>query len=587
MIELKKYWINKKNLIKWQKEPKIAYLKRPNNKTIWFPDGKLNVAQNCLESVRDNKKLAIITIDKNKNIEKYTYSQIFGMVNEFSNFLEKLDKKAKVKNILIHSSASIVSAVSMLSCAKLGIHFSVVFEDLPDQALDIRVKLIKPDIVITRSKEKCNFFIESLRKNNLKKSILINSNNKSKNKKIDYFNFKIYKPNLKTNFTYVNSNKILFTLFTSGSTGEPKGIQHSSGGYLLYSKYTCIKQFGMTHNSVVLVASDAGWINGHTYALFGPLSNGSTTILLEKPLTLIDYNFLNQIIKKFKVSILYLPVTLIRLLKGLVPTKKTFYNNYLKTIGSMGEPLAESVGLWYSKLFFKKLKPVVNTYFQTETGGIIASPKYNEKAKSTFGTVGKPINKFMSFANSSKRKFELKISNPWPGCMINVINGQKYWKKYWDKNKFNLFDIGTYVNKKLVIYGRSDDVINIRGHRLGSGEVESKLLEIKYLLEVCAISEKDYLQGSNIIIFATLKDNTSSNKAENLINKKIIDFFGSWALPKRIYIVNQLPKTKSGKILRRVIRNIYIDPSNKNYGDLSTIINKSSIEDIKRNVIND
>ena len=159
----------------------------------------------------------------------------------------------------------------------------------------------------------------------------------------------------------------------------PKGIVHSSAGYFLYSKYTSAKQFGMKKNSIVLTASDAGWINGHTYSLFSPLALGATTILLEKPMKLINYIFLEKIIKKFKVSILYLPVTLIRLIKSITPENKKIYNHNIKALGSMGEPLAGSVADWFSKLFFIKSKPIVNTYFQTETGGIIASPKYNEK----------------------------------------------------------------------------------------------------------------------------------------------------------------------------------------------------------------
>tara|TARA_B100001057_G_scaffold481397_1_gene555388 strand:+ start:469 stop:2013 length:1545 start_codon:yes stop_codon:yes gene_type:complete len=513
--------------------------------------------------------------------------ELNNIVNNFSDYLNKIPKKNNYKSVLIHSSASIVSAVSMLTFAKLGIHFSVVFEDLPEKALDIRVKLIKPDLIITRSISKCDFFIKSLNRNGLRKSIIINTEKKSYNKKVLYFNFEKKNLNSKSNFNPFSSERLLFTLFTSGSTGEPKGVQHSSGGYLLYSKYSCIEQFGMNKMSRVLVASDAGWINGHTYALFGPLSLGATTILLETPLSLLDYSFLAKILNKYKVTILYLPVTLLRLLKGLIPEKNKIFKNSLQAIGSMGEPLAETVGIWYSKLFFKKLRPVVNTYFQTETGGIIASPKYNQKAESTFGTVGKPINKFLKFLKPSENKFELKIQLPWPGCMVNIINGSKFWNEYWDKNNFKLFDVGSYKNKNLIIHGRSDDVINIRGHRLGSGEIESRLLEIDYLLEACAIAQDNYFEGANLVLFITLKKKIAESKVKSLINEKIVNFFGSFALPKKILVVKELPKTKSGKILRRVLRNIYENPKSNSYGDLSTMINQNSIKNIQNSLIND
>ena len=587
MKNLKKFWLKKSKIIKWKVEPKLAFKKKSDNKILWYPDGKLNIAENCLMHSADKKKTAIISISKEKKIKKYSYLELNNIVNNFSDYLNNISKKNNYKSVLIHSSASIVSAVSMLTFAKLGIHFSVVFEDLPEKALDIRVKLIKPDLIITRSNLKCDFFIKSLHKNGLRKSIIINTKKKSNSKKVLYFDFEKKKLNSKNYFNPFNSERLLFTLFTSGSTGEPKGVQHSSGGYLLYSKYSCIEQFGMNKMSRVLVASDAGWINGHTYALFGPLSLGATTILLETPLSLLDYSFLAKILNKYKVTILYLPVTLLRLLKGLIPEKKKIFKNSLQAIGSMGEPLAETVGIWYSKLFFKKLRPVVNTYFQTETGGIIASPKYNQKAASTFGTVGKPINKFIKFLKPSKNKFELKIQLPWPGCMVNIINGSKFWNEYWDKNNFKLFDVGSYKNKHLIIHGRSDDVINIRGHRLGSGEIESRLLEIDYLLEACAIAQDNYFEGANLVIFITLKKKIVESKVKSLINEKIVNFFGSFALPKKIFVVKELPKTKSGKILRRVLRNIYENPKSNSYGDLSTMINQNSIKNIQNSLIND
>ena len=587
MNNLKKFWLTKSKIIKWKAEPKLAFKNKSNNKISWYPDGKLNVAENCLIHTADKKKTAIISISKEKKIKQYSYLELNNIVNNFSDYLNNIPKKNNYKSVLIHSSATIVSAVSMLTFAKLGIHFSVVFEDLPEKALDIRVKLIKPDLIITRSNSKCDFFIKSLNKNGLRKSIIINTEKKSNNKKVLYFNFEKTNLKSKSNFNPFSSERLLFTLFTSGSTGEPKGVQHSSGGYLLYSKYSCIEQFGMNKMSRVLVASDAGWINGHTYALFGPLSLGATTILLETPLSLLDYSFLAKILNKYKVTILYLPVTLLRLLKGLIPEKNKIFKNSLQAIGSMGEPLAETVGIWYSKLFFKKLRPIVNTYFQTETGGIISSPKYNQKAQSTFGTVGKPINKFIKFLKPSKNKFELKIQFPWPGCMVNVINGSKFWKKYWDKSNFKLFDVGSFKNHNLIIHGRSDDVINIRGHRLGSGEIEARLLEIDYLLEACAIAQNNYFEGANLVLFVTLKNKIAESKIKSLINEKIVNFFGSFALPKKILIVKELPKTKSGKILRRVLRNIYENPKSNNYGDLSTMINKNSIKNIQNSLIND
>ncbi len=163
MRNLKNFWLQKSKIIKWKTKPKLAFKKKKNNKIIWYPDGKLNVAENCLVHSIDKKKTAIISISKEKKIKKYSYLELNNIVSNFSDYLDNVSKKKSIKNILIHSSASIVSAVSMLTSAKLGVHFSVVFEDLPEQALDIRIKLIKPDLIITRSKSKCDFFYKKLK----------------------------------------------------------------------------------------------------------------------------------------------------------------------------------------------------------------------------------------------------------------------------------------------------------------------------------------------------------------------------------------------------------------------------------------
>jgi acetyl-CoA synthetase len=338
----------------------------------------------------------------------------------------------------------------------------------------------------------------------------------------------------------------------------------------------------MNDKSIVLTASDAGWINGHTYALFGPLSFGATSILLESPLILLNESLLNKIIYELKVSILYLPVTVIRILKSTLELK-IYKKSSIKSIGSMGEPLAASVAKWFSKIFSNDKLAVVNTYFQTETGGIICSPKYNsKKPKISHGTVGKPVNKHIKISLEKKfstKESEIKIITPWPGCLKDVINGKRFYSKYWDKKKFNLFDIGQYdKNKNLKVFGRSDDVINVRGHRIGSGEIESSLLELKFIREVCAVSCKDKIEGERIAIIYTSKSKSNND----MIINKLVSHFGSFAKPKFIFQVNHLPKTRSGKLIRRLLRLIIDSPKNKNYGDLSTMINKEIIPHLKK-----
>jgi acetyl-CoA synthetase len=568
-INFKNYYLKKIKKLDWIKKPKIIIKKGKNNHLSWFPDGQINLYENCISKhlKKDKNKIAIITVSQKKKIKQFTFEEIDKKVNNMAYFLNKSLKKNKLK-VMIHASASIESAVLMLACAKLGIHFSVIFEELEKLGIKNRIKLFKPNIFFSRYSKK-NF----LNKMSFKSYKKIHFIYEDRIKKIMN-----KKNSIKIKNKNVNSYDSLFTLFTSGSTGVPKGITHSTGGYLLYSKITCENQFGINDTSVVLTASDAGWINGHTYSLFGPLSIGSTTILIEKPISLIDIKLLNKILS-LKTSVVYLPVTLIRLIRSL---NKNFKINkkYIKTLGSMGEPLAPSVARWFAEKFLKKNKAIVNTYFQTETGGIICSPRYNQNINQVpHGSVGEPFSKFIKINNLDTKKIsEITINTPWPGIMKKIINGKEEWNKYWDENgNFRLFDLASQKKKNIFIHGRSDDVINIRGHRIGSEEIESTILKIKKIIECCVITLSDNLEGSKIYLFVV-----SDKNLDEKIEKIIISTFGTFATPSKIFYVKQIPKTRSGKILRRLLREIVANPNLNNYGDISTILNLNSLKDVQK-----
>jgi acetyl-CoA synthetase len=566
-----KFWMNYAKKLCWQNFPR-KYFKSTNNKPRWFFDGKINVYFNCISRHIKNgngDKPAIYFFESSGKHQKFSYKEIDNLVDKFSSFLMKKSIKKNTK-IMIHASASLNTSVAILTCAKLGIHFSVVFKELKKDALVKRISLFKPNILIS-DKKKYKYI------KNSKIKILGLSNylkyESLKNQKIKFF----------------NSTRPLFTLFTSGSTGMPKGITHGSGGYLLYAYYTSEKYFGLSSKSIMLTASDAGWINGHTYALFGPLSIGATTVIVEKPIMLLNkMNLVN--ILKIGTTILYMPVTLIRLMKS-VYKNTTFNSKSLKILGSMGEPMANSVGRWFSKKFNLKNKPIINTYFQTETGGIISSHKYNQLIKPEFyGYVGYPNKTQLILNKLSKDKKELKILNSWPGQMINVINSRKQWNNYFDINKnFRLFDYASIKNKNIFIHGRTDDVINIRGHRIGSSELEATVLEIKSIIECSAIAIEDKMQGNKIYLFCISKNNDHYNE-KILIEKKIVKNFGIFAIPKKIFFVNELPKTRSGKIMRRILRELIINKNNKFNNklssDISTLINKNALNEIAKEINN-
>ncbi len=340
--------------------------------------------------------------------------------------------------------------------------------------------------------------------------------------------------------------------------------------------YTTSKQFGCNSNSIMLTASDSGWINGHTYALYGPLSLGATTVILAKPTMLLNKSIF-KILKKLKVTIFYVPVTLIRMMKAIYGNLN-FQNNNIKTIGSMGEPLANDVGFWFVKTFLKIGKPIINTYFQTETGGIICSHRHNEKIKKRdYSSVGLPCNSNIKISKLDNIKKEFKIIRPWPGIMKSILNGASVYKKYFDKKgNFRLFDLATKKDNQIFVHGRNDDVINVRGHRIGSGEIEAIVMENKSIIECSAISVRDYLEGNKIYLFVVTKEKNINDKVE----KKIVSNFGTYAIPKKIFYVNELPKTRSGKIMRRILREIILNK--KTNSDRSTILNSKVLNQIDK-----
>ena len=268
-------------------------------------------------------------------------------------------------------------------------------------------------------------------------------------------------------------------------------------------------------------------------------------------------------------------------MKSLFGSKK-FRTKHLKTLATMGEHLAPAIAEWFANAFTNKNKTVVNGYFQTENGSIIISPTYKDRInKIPQGSVGKPVTSNLKINKLSKKeKIEIKLLSPWPGNMKRVLNGINVWRKYWDKSgNFRMFDLATKKNNNFYIHGRTDDVINIRGHRIGCEEIESTILKIQSVYECCAVSVPSQIEGEKLYLFVVKK-----KKDNRIIEQSLNNNFGSYAIPKKIFYLEELPKTRSGKILRRLLRQTIIDPKSLQKIDLNIMTNKHLMREILNTV---
>ncbi len=533
--------------------------------------------------IKNNGKIKELTKEKCQN---YSLNLAKQIQDDCSSKNSK--KQLKIFGVI---GASEESIILMLSSLLLGAHHCICFEDLSEEAIIQRINIFKPDIILSRKtlSKKIQKVLDLSKKKNLK-ALTINLDSK-----------KIIVKDFEKKFYYSKHN--LFSLFTSGSTGLPKAITHGVWDYLKYAEYTTNYFFGIRKGSIIFTSVDAGWINGHTYAFYGPLLLGAISIINENPISISVPKLLGKYLGKIKPDCFYTSVTMFRLIKSLVDQDKSIidYANQeigLDRIGSCGEPLANNVGDWARTFFKPKRESIVNTYFQTETGGVLVAPRDEDNPPKNYACVGKPrLELGMAIAKDILDKTEIErdridpneilVCNHWDGIFKEIISDKK--SKYFTQSGFfRLHDVGFFdEDGYLFIGGRSDDVINVSGHRISTSEIESISISLEGVIEACAVATEDKICGSRVILYFSSKV-TEEDYLENLkkeINNIIKTKLTKYHIPKDIFHFQNLPKTKSGKIMRRIMRELQDNDLSDKKRDYSTLANKEEFLICRKNYL--
>jgi len=581
-------------------------------KISWFKDAKLNITVNCLDRhvIKNPQKTAIIFEPNNPNEKhkSYSYSELLVEVCKMANVFKSMGVK-KGDRVCIYLPMIPELAFSVLACARIGAIHSVVFAGFSSNALATRIDDCESSLIITSDGSYRGDKILNLKQivddaleicETKQKVLVVKRTNESMNLKHerDYLlNDLIDSVNDVCEPEIMDAEDPLFILYTSGSTGKPKGMVHTCAGYMVYTSYTFKNIFQYQPEDVYWCTADIGWITGHSYILYGPLSNGATTLMFEGVPSYPDFSRFWQIVDKYKVNQFYTAPTAIRALaKQGDDFLKDASLKSLKVLGTVGEPINEEAWEWYDNNIGKNKCPIVDTWWQTETGGILISSIPNViPDKRTFAT--KPfigiqpilIDDSGDELNEANIVGKLCIKYPWPSIARTIWgNHERYINTYFSAYD-NMYFTGDGAFKddegNFRITGRVDDVIIVSGHNLGTAPIEDAINEHKKVAESAIVGFPHDIKGNALYGFVTLKDEINDEKLirkeiNNLISNKI----GPIAKLDKIQFASGLPKTRSGKIMRRILRKI----ASKQYddlGDISTLLNPEIVQEIKDNSI--
>lgn len=589
-----KFWSERASELDWFKkwDQVLDWSNPPFAK--WFVGGKLNLSFNCLDrhltGPRKNKA-AIIWEGENFEQRILTYQELHRRVSKFANALKQLGLKAGDRSI-IYMPMIPEAAVAMLACARIGVTHSVVFAGFSAEALKTRIQDLEANIVITadgglrRGKEVQlkQHVDDALVDCPTVKHVVVYKRTSTlipmKDGRDHWWD------DLTTGISehcpaeQLDSEHPLYVLYTSGTTGKPKGVVHTTGGYLTYILATMKWVFDLKENDTYWCTADIGWVTGHSYVVYGPLTAGATTIMYEGAPDWPKPDRFWRLIEKYRVSIFYTSPTAIRsfIRQGDDwPNKRDLSS--LRLLGSVGEPINPAAWKWYYKTIGKERCPIIDTWWQTETGGILISPLPGATPTKP-GSATRPLPGIVAEVVDDKGspvkvgKGFLVLSRPWPSMLRTIYKDPERFKAgYWSKNPGKYFtgDAATIDEDGYIwVLGRVDDVLNVAGHRLSTMEVESSLVRHKDVAEAAVVGAPHELKGQAIHCFVTLKSHVrESDGLTDDLRQWVATEIGALARPEKIHYVAALPKTRSGKIMRRLLREIVTTKSVT--GDTSTL----------------
>ena len=599
------FWEEQAKYLKWFKEwDKVLDWNPPFAK--WFVGGKLNASVNCLDRHIDSdakNKVAIIWEGENGETNSFTYYQLYRSVNKLASALKNLGVK-KGDRIAIYLPMIPQLPIAMLASSRIGAIHTVVFSGFSAKALADRANDSKSKIIITADggyrrgklvqlKRLVDDAISSIP--SVEHVIVVKraSNDIQMGPKDSWWHDLIENSPSYCEPEVLDSTHPLYILYTSGTTGKPKGVLHSTGGYLTYLYATAKWVFDFRKEDIFFCTADIGWVTGHSYIVYAPLMHGVTEIMYEGTPDYPKPDRYWAIVEKQGATILYTTPTALRMYMKFGDTiPNSFDLSSLRLLGTVGEPINPEVWMWYFKTIGKENRPIVDTWWQTETGGIMISTCTGIESvpmKPGSGTFPLPgIDASIVDENGRPvdldRKGYLVIRKPWPGMLMTLWeDDEKYRNTYWKKFE-NVYYAGDYAlsdaDGYLWLLGRSDDVLKVAGHRLGTMELESAFVSYKAIAEAAVTSKPDQKKGESIIAFLVLRTGfVPSDQLHVELVDHIRNAVGPIATPEEIYFVNKLPKTRSGKIMRRLLKSI---ASGAAIGDATTLEDEASIEEIRQ-----